>query len=607
MVLGTLLLCPPASAQVSTLDLDCKESPTPDMPGQGLAGFFGPAPDELPPFEDPFEEGASTSIYEQYGYAGLRWHNYDLGCGPDAARSPDAIIGTSISNWIMNAPVAMASMTASLTDVAFAPDFLDTFDPLLTDVSSALHESLFSRWAPAIVALLGVVLLIRARGMALATATAAVAWALFVVVVATALFRWPLEAGHFADDTVTSTLGTVVNGLNGDSEAAPSTAVASNIQESVLYTAWLAGELGSADSETAQKWGPELFKAQTLSWREADIVRSDPEKGKAIIEAKQERFGEVAEQIREDDPTAYEYLTGARSDTRVAYSVLAALATLFALPFLLVSALLLLGSFFVVRLAVMLFPAFATLGLFPSARGIVLGIGRTVGAALVNAVIFGTGAAVTVVVIGLILDPASGIPAWLTLVLLPLYSLIMWIALKPFRRLTSMAGWNDRAFGNAMSFGNAGPRAKRFARKAATTVAAAYTSGAAAGVAAAKAVSDDDEPPERAEARPDPIAVIPPPTPASTVTVVPALEMAAATARPTDGDAPSAPSGSPTVPRQREPFAGDEPSSAVPTPKSESVPLPPTEPEWFDGEAVYPIYRASDDDADEPAQARPEN
>ena len=46
----------------------------------------------------------ATTIYEQYGYAGLRWHTYDLGCGPDAARNPDAVIGTALSNWIMQHP-----------------------------------------------------------------------------------------------------------------------------------------------------------------------------------------------------------------------------------------------------------------------------------------------------------------------------------------------------------------------------------------------------------------------------------------------------------------------------------------------------------------------
>jgi len=90
------LMLPTGSAGASQLafpGVDCKESPTPDMPGQGLAGFFEKTPQPVPDQGDPFAEGARTTMYEQYGYSGLRWHTYDLGCGPDAARNPDAMLG----------------------------------------------------------------------------------------------------------------------------------------------------------------------------------------------------------------------------------------------------------------------------------------------------------------------------------------------------------------------------------------------------------------------------------------------------------------------------------------------------------------------------------
>ena len=64
-----------------------------------------------------------------------------------------------------------------------------------------------------------------------------------------------------------------------------------------------------------------------------------------------------------------------------------------------------LGCFFIVRLAVMLFPAFAVLGAFPASRGLVTGLGRTVAAAVVNAIIFGVGAGVTVAVLGILFHP----------------------------------------------------------------------------------------------------------------------------------------------------------------------------------------------------------
>ena len=148
------------------------------------------------------------------------------------------------------------------------------------------------------------------------------------------------------------------------------------------------------------QYGPDLFKAQALTWREAATVQRDPAAGKEIIEAKQDDWQRLAARVQDDDPSAYEHLTGKRSDTRVGYAVLSTVAALLALPFLLVAALLLLGSFLIVRLAVMMFPAFAVLGVFPAGRGLVVGLGRTVGAALVNAVVFGIGAAVTIRVLG---------------------------------------------------------------------------------------------------------------------------------------------------------------------------------------------------------------
>jgi hypothetical protein len=552
--LGLLLLVPsPASAFG-----DCTEAPTPEVPGRGLSGFFLDAPERLPPPEDPFAPGSTTTIYEQYGYAGLRWNTYDLGCGADVARSPDAVIGTAMSNWAMNVPVSFAALTSSVTGAAFEPSFLGVFDPMISNVSGTLYDRLFSPWVPVILLLVGVILVLRARRSSLASTAAAVGWAVVVLILATVLFRWPVMAGHFADQTVTSTVGGVVGGLNGnDRDTPPAVAASSSVHESIFYNNWLAGEFGSADSPTARKYGPGLFKSQALTWREAAILQSDPERGQQIIEDKRERFEEIAEQVQEEDPAAYEYLTGHQSDTRVGYAILGTVATLLALPFLLVSALLLIGSFLVVRLAVMLFPAFATLGLFPPARGIVIGTGRVVGAALVNAVVFGVGAAVTVLGLGLILDPDSRLPGWLAMVLMPLFSFVMWFALKPFRRLTSMAGADVNPFGEAAgSFGNQSRRVGLLAKRAGVMAVASF-----AGNAAAKAAADHadgpgtDQAPERVEAQPAPSAA-----PATGVAV------------------PAAPA------------------------RAEIAPAPPaphvaTEPAWVDGEEVYAIYRPDRDRA----------
>lgn len=572
---------------------DCKDAPTPDVPGQGIAGFFSNSPDKIPAPADPFAPDAKTTIYQQYGYAGLRWSTYDLGCGPDAMRNPDAVIGTAFANWVMQPALALTALTGSVTEVAFNPTFLNVFDPVITRVSTALHENLFATWIPGVLALLGILLIWRANRASLATSAAAVGWALIVVIMATALFRWPIAAGHAADLTVTRTLGTVVEKLDGhDEKVDPGTAVASNVVDSIFYEAWLSGTLGSSDSKTAKKYGADLFKAQALTWSEARLLEQDPEAGRALLEAKQDTWKDIAEKIHDEDPNAYEYLTGQRSDTRVGYAFLALLATYLSLPFLLVSALLLLGCFMIVRLAVMLFPAFATLGAFPHGRGLITGLGRTVAAAIVNSIVFGIGAGITVSVLGILMAP-SGAPAWLGLVLMPLFSFVMWMALKPFRRLTSMVSADDDHFRRAAdSFNSAGAGMGSRAKDALVTAAAASVGAGAAVFAAKKATDDESETgpdTDRLEARPVPSWTTP------------------------DHDVRALPAGSPapmtgaeegqirTEGRHRphEPFAPPPPHTSYgdadrPDPAGGDVPMMPTEVEWDGDDEVYAIYRPTD-------------
>ncbi len=279
---------------------------------------------------------------------------------------------------------------------------------------------------------------------------------------------------------------------------------AANVHEALLYENWLAGTFGDTDSAAARAYGPAIFDAQALTWREAAELRADPERGQEIVEAKREKFAETAEKIKEADPDAYEYLIGKRPDDRLGYAMLAGFGAVCALPFLIVSALLVLGAFLVVRFAVMLFPAFATLGVFPAARGLVIGVGRTVAAALINGTIFGVAAAVAVRGMGIILDPSSGLPGWLALVLMLLSTLVMWIATKPFRRLTSMVPAGSNLFGGAAGgLGETARSGGRWVRKVGTTAtAAAVGNVAAVGAATAMATDDDkDERVERAEGR----------------------------------------------------------------------------------------------------------
>ncbi|GAA3633153.1 hypothetical protein GCM10022223_59400 [Kineosporia mesophila] len=431
---------------------DCAEAPVPEVPGRGVVGFFESPPKTLPADEDPFVDNAKVSIYEVYGYAGVRWNTYDLGCGSDIVRNPDASIGTAIGNWILEVPTTMVAATGAVLDAAFSPDFLGVFDPLITNVVDTLQRTVFERWAFVVIAALGLLLIWRSRQASLASSAGAIGWALFVMVLVTMVFRWPLVAGHAADQTVTTTLSAVSSGLNGksaDGNAGAGTEATSGMHQSLLYESWLGGTFGSTDSDVAEKYGPVIFDATALTWREAAVMQSDPAQGRKIIEAKEKKFETAAKEIKSADPDAYEYLTGKRSDSRVGYAMLALIATLCTVPFLFIAGLLVLGALIIVRFGVMLFPAFATLGLFPTMRTLVTGIGSTVAAALINAMVFGIGASVTVLGMGVLLSPTSATPGWLSVILMLLLTIVMWVALRPFRRLTQMVSSRENHFAGA--------------------------------------------------------------------------------------------------------------------------------------------------------------
>ena len=433
------LLVGPGSA--SALGFDCKDAPAPEIPGRGLTGFFAGEPKALAPAGDPFVPNATTTIYEQYGYAGLRWNNYDLGCGPDATRAPDAVAGTAIANWLFNLPKVAVAFTNAVVSVAFEPSFFSVFDPVVSDVSDALYTHVFAALVPLTLAATGTLLLWRAKRANFASSTAAAAWALLVLVIATALFRWPVEAGSSADASMSAALGSVSRTVGGQpANASGPTSTAAATHEALLYNAWLAGMFGDPESETARKYGPAIFDASALTWREARTLREDPDKGKKIISAKQHKFADTAERIKDADPDAYQYLIGKRSDARVGYALLAAFGALCALPFLFGAALLVLASFLIMRVSVMLFPAVATLGVFPAMRQTVVNVFGMVAGALVNALLFGVAAAVALRGIGLLLAPGAPLPEWLAITLLLLFTGVLWVALRPVRRMALMVG-----------------------------------------------------------------------------------------------------------------------------------------------------------------------
>ena len=116
MLLGT-----PAFAQ----PLSCKESPEPDRPGHRAGRFARPA---------DLGVGEPGSVYDEVGYAGLVWHNYDLGCAGTASSTRRVTTDTWLGNQALNvAKFAVGGVNWAHYLIADGGELLAPLDGLISD------------------------------------------------------------------------------------------------------------------------------------------------------------------------------------------------------------------------------------------------------------------------------------------------------------------------------------------------------------------------------------------------------------------------------------------------------------------------------------------
>jgi hypothetical protein len=113
-------------------------------------------------------------------------------------------------------------------------------------------------------------------------------------------------------------------------------------------------------------------------------------------------------------------------------------AVMFAMFDLTASVLVLLG-FLIFRWAVIAAPILGTVGLLRPANSGIKRLGNAVVAAVFNIAIFGTGAAIYLFAVDLIMNTAT-LPGWLQVVLVWLCGVVGWLLLRPYRRITQLGG-----------------------------------------------------------------------------------------------------------------------------------------------------------------------
>jgi hypothetical protein len=288
------------------------------------------------------------------------------------------------------------------------------------------------------------------------------------MVVITAIASWPVWSANVADKTLIGSLSVIHNAVGPPSEdvpkgqcvfspedckdhRSPAVRASDTATEGMLDRNWLRGELGSADSETAKKYGPVLYDAKSFTWGEIQDIRKDPKQRDALIKQKQNNWMKVAEQIKTEDPEAYEYLQGTKGMERIGAGFIAILASVFFAMFDIMASVLVLLGFLIFRWAVVAAPILGTIGLLRPASSGLKRLTNAVLAAIFNIVIFGTGAAIYLFGVNLIMGTAS-LPGWLQVVLIWLTGVVGWLLLRPYRRVTQLGGKDSTRA--VTSFGN---------------------------------------------------------------------------------------------------------------------------------------------------------
>jgi hypothetical protein len=430
------------------------DPPAPEKPGDGLLGWLdsqsGPSLDD--------------SVYGKYGYAGLRWHTYDLGVGGDL-RDPWAIVDTGFGNWMFTCAKFFVGLANSLHQANRA-DSLSGLDPVLTKGTTAVHDALYQPFLPIALIMLAILLLWRTHRSDLPASVRAVGWALLVMTLAIGLFQYPVRAVNGVDQMESGTISQIDTGFSqatggtGD----PTLSQSEMLVETVLYRQWLRGEFGNPDSAVAKQYGRDLYDAQAYSRTERQRLDAQPSTATFFEKAKNAKFNDTANKIQAADPTAYDYLTG-HGHSRLGAGFVAVAVALPTAGFRAVADLLVFAARIIIRLLVIFFPGLAVVGVLlvgPVRTALVAGA-----AAVVNSVVFSVGAGINVLAANILLGPDVHLPTWLAVVFLGVISLIMWKAFKPFRHLTVMVNPSHNFAAGALGMAGGGGMLRRFASAAA--------------------------------------------------------------------------------------------------------------------------------------------
>ncbi|MGH3671356.1 MAG: hypothetical protein ACRDSH_12085 [Pseudonocardiaceae bacterium] len=380
-------------------------------------------------------------MYAEVGYAGLVWHTYDLGCGPSGLRNPNAVIDTCTGNLLFDIAKVIIGATNGLHYALAEGGMLAPLNDLIVSGTVALYDSVYAPWFGLFAVLLAIVLFRSIWRGDLATVSKRAAWALAGIWLAAATYLTPLLYTDVLDGVLVEGSNQLRTGFLHEVGVDQRDALPTLLHDQIVYRNWLRGEFGSPDGPQAAQLGRDLVRAQAYTKQEIAAGADDPRSG--VADRKKQEFKSIAERTG----SAYGYFQGLDGN-RIGVGFLAALqAVMFGLFQLLAQAALLLAQV-LLRVVILLGPIIGLVAILH--HELLRGVGRAVGAALLNVVVLSGLAALHALVMVWVFDPARGMSVLSQMLLAGMVTLVMMMVARPVRRMWQMTELAVGSVGGAL-------------------------------------------------------------------------------------------------------------------------------------------------------------
>lgn len=489
---------PAASAVPGLPDLggnrgfSCDEPPNPQLPKAVLPSLL-----DSSSAQRPAAENASPTGYQTYGWAGLTWSTYDLGCGEDLVRAPSAVMDTKYGNQFLTIGQALTAAAFWLDDQTKTgtaagqegrPSALAEFDRIITSLSSAF-AGIYGNW-------LGVGLMVAASiaaWNALRSDTAGLTKTAGIAMAAMALGALMVGAPQKAIQVTDDTLGTLITDTQDEifsisiDDAGGTLGAGANDPKNVLLDRILLEDIkkgwfganyedpahcgGAAPAEATggqQCLWLDLRDSLAFTYAEQEEIRNNPEAADRIVTAKDQKFRNDIVKPLEEQGISY-YTFQGKDSGRVGIGFMAMVKVSMPSVLWLGASLLKLLALLSVRFAILFAPVWIPIA--AAHGGLLSRVMRTLAAAYMWAVVGSVLVSLYLVaLVRLFVTDNGNVDGTWRLWFMVLLSVICWLILRPFKRITQTIS------------GNRASLVSRKARSAQTMLKSAFFKGVGAAI-----------------------------------------------------------------------------------------------------------------------------